>query len=72
MNSLTDGVKHWTTKLSSAGLVYLHFGRRVIATITGDVCVFCAHQQEYMIYSSCYAWIQPGYYKLHILVIVIS
>jgi len=32
MNSLC-GAK-WTTKLSSAGLVYLHFGRRVIAEIT--------------------------------------
>ena len=25
--------KSWTTKLSSAGLVYLHFGHRVIAQI---------------------------------------
>ena len=36
MSSLTDGKKTWTTKLSSAGLVYLHFGRRVISTITGE------------------------------------
>lgn len=33
MQSLTDGKKPWTTKLSSAGLVYLHFGHRIIATI---------------------------------------
>ena len=35
MQSLTDGKKPWTTKLSSAGLVYLHFGHRIIATIAG-------------------------------------
>ena len=29
MASLTGGAKRWTTKLSSAGLVYLHFGREV-------------------------------------------
>lgn len=27
--------KPWVTKLSSAGLVYLHFGRRVLAQLTG-------------------------------------
>ena len=36
MKSLTNGMKPWTTKLSSAGLVYLHFGKRVIAMITGN------------------------------------
>ena len=35
MSRLTDGKKPWVTKLSSAGLVYLHFGHRVIATIVG-------------------------------------
>ena len=33
MHSLTDGCKEWHTKLSSAGLVYLHFGERVIAQL---------------------------------------
>ena len=33
MHSLTDGRKEWYTKLSSAGLVYLHFGERVIAQL---------------------------------------
>ena len=32
MNSLRPE-KKWVTKLSSAGLVYLHFGHRVLATI---------------------------------------
>ena len=27
--------KKWTTKLSSAGLVYFHFGHNVIAEVTG-------------------------------------
>jgi uncharacterized UPF0160 family protein len=36
MNSLTGGRKPWYTDLSSAGLVYLHFGHRVISTITGE------------------------------------
>jgi len=35
MQSLTDGRKNWTTKLSSAGLVYLHFGHKVLAQILG-------------------------------------
>ncbi|XP_038053187.1 MYG1 exonuclease-like isoform X2 [Patiria miniata] len=34
MNSLRPA-KPWTTKLSSAGLVYLHFGERVLRTIKG-------------------------------------
>jgi len=41
MNSLSPD-KKWTTKLSSAGLVYYHFGHRVIAALTGrtgDDCV---------------------------------
>ena len=33
MHSLTGGGKEWHTKLSSAGLVYLHFGERVIAQL---------------------------------------
>ena len=33
MSSLSAG-KKWTTKLSSAGLVYYHFGHRVIAELT--------------------------------------
>ena len=33
MHSLTGGRKQWQTKLSSAGLVYLHFGERVIAQL---------------------------------------
>ena len=36
MNSLTGGKKEWMTQLSSAGLIYFHFGHRVISTITGD------------------------------------
>jgi len=34
MQSLRTGSK-FTTKLSSAGLVYVHFGHRVIAELTG-------------------------------------
>ena len=34
MNSL-DSRKPWTTKLSSAGLVYAFFGRKVIETLSG-------------------------------------
>ena len=34
MSSLCPA-KKWTTKLSSAGLVYYHFGHRVIAELTG-------------------------------------
>lgn len=34
MSSLCPGAK-WTTRLSSAGLVYLHFGRRVLAELIG-------------------------------------
>lgn len=37
MNSLTDGKKPWTTKLSSAGLVYLHYGQRVLDIILGII-----------------------------------
>ena len=33
-NSL-DSSKKWVTKLSSAGLVYVHFGREVLATLLG-------------------------------------
>ena len=36
MSSLTDGGKKWQTKLSSAGLVYLHFGHRVISQLLGN------------------------------------
>ena len=36
MASLTEGKMDFVTKLSSAGLVYLHFGERVIA----EVCLF--------------------------------
>ena len=32
INSL-DGSKKWTTKLSSAGLVYFHFGREIISEV---------------------------------------
>ena len=35
MSTLTKGSKMWTTKLSSAGLIYLQFGRRVLSIITG-------------------------------------
>ena len=34
MASLAPG-KKWVTKLSSAGLIYLHFGHRVLAGILG-------------------------------------
>ncbi|XP_032238349.2 MYG1 exonuclease isoform X2 [Nematostella vectensis] len=33
MQTLTDSQKPWKTKLSSAGLVYLHFGRRVLSQV---------------------------------------
>ena len=36
MKSLTGGRKPWITKLSSAGLVYLHFGKRVISQLAGE------------------------------------
>ena len=36
MSALTNGGKKWQTKLSSAGLVYLHFGHRVIAQLLGN------------------------------------
>ena len=32
MSSLKPG-KSWTTKLSSAGLVYLHFGQQLVAQL---------------------------------------
>ena len=35
MNTVSGGKKPWVTKLSSAGLVYFHFGHRVISVITG-------------------------------------
>ena len=35
MSTLTKDPKTWTTKLSSAGLIYLHFGKRVLSIITG-------------------------------------
>jgi uncharacterized UPF0160 family protein len=34
MSSLCPG-KPWQTKLSSAGLVYLHFGRKLLAQLLG-------------------------------------
>lgn len=34
MNSLQPD-KKWTTKLSSAGLVYAHFGKEIIQEMTG-------------------------------------
>ena len=34
MNSLNPK-KKWTTKLSSAGLVYLHFGHKVVSKLLG-------------------------------------
>lgn len=35
MSSLMPG-KPWTTKLSSAGLIYVHFGKKLIAQLTGQ------------------------------------
>ena len=35
MYSLSNGTKKWRTKLSSAGLVYYHFGQRVVADVLG-------------------------------------
>ena len=40
MHSLTDGRRRWLTKLSSAGLVYLHFGHTVLSTISGVYCTY--------------------------------
>lgn len=37
MNSLTGSKKPWVTKLSSAGLIYLHFGKQVLQTIAGTL-----------------------------------
>ena len=39
MNSLNPK-KKWTTKLSSAGLVYLHFGEKIIAQLIGVCYIF--------------------------------
>lgn len=33
---LTNGEKRWETKLSSAGLIYHHFGHRVISQLLGN------------------------------------
>jgi uncharacterized UPF0160 family protein len=33
MHSLSEGKRRWVTKLSSAGLIYLHFGHRVLSII---------------------------------------
>jgi len=33
MNSLSQGLYPWTTKLSSAGLVYFHFGMKIISNL---------------------------------------
>lgn len=35
MHSLSGGKLPWVTKLSSAGLVYFHFGQRIVAAIAG-------------------------------------
>jgi uncharacterized UPF0160 family protein len=35
LSSLTNNAKPWTTKLSSAGLVYHHYGNQVISILTG-------------------------------------
>lgn len=35
MSSLSNNAKPWTTKLSSAGLIYHHYGERVLSLITG-------------------------------------
>ena len=34
MKSL-DPARRWVTKLSSAGLVYFHFGQEIVATLLG-------------------------------------
>ena len=36
LSTLTNGQKKWQTKLSSAGLVYHHFGHRVISQLLGN------------------------------------
>jgi len=50
MNSLRPE-KEWTTKLSSAGLVYCHFGERVIASVLGidvkDPCIDKIYNKVY-------------------------
>ncbi|XP_011403086.2 PREDICTED: UPF0160 protein MYG1, mitochondrial-like [Amphimedon queenslandica] len=35
MHSLSKSTKPWTTKLSSAGLIYYHYGERVLSALTG-------------------------------------
>ena len=63
MSSLSEGSKKWVTKLSSAGLVYLHFGHRVLSTIAGiymyvHICVcVCV-----CVYICMYAVKGSGYY----------
>ncbi len=52
MNSLTETNKPWMTKLSSAGLVYLHFGRRVINLIAGILHIDHSLPQVHVI--ECY------------------
>ena len=41
MQSLSDGRWKWVTKLSSAGLIYLHFGHRILADVAGYVNRSC-------------------------------
>ena len=36
LSTLTDGQKKWQTKLSSAGLIYHHFGHRIISQLLGN------------------------------------
>ena len=48
MASLTSNVKPWVTKLSSAGLIYHHFGSRVISILTG-ACGHILHYITFMI-----------------------
>ena len=71
MSSLSEGSKKWVTKLSSAGLVYLHFGHRVLSTIAGIyvmyvricvcvcvcVCMYVCCEGEWVLFRDCrYLW----------------
>lgn len=49
MSSLSNNAKPWTTKLSSAGLIYHHYGERVLSLITGkDINLFVTYYFYYL------------------------
>lgn len=55
MRTLSGGDKHWSTRLSSAGLVYFHFGRDVITSLLQKQSVSLTSQQMEALYDHVYA-----------------